>query len=203
MPPVSDWPKTRAAAKAAGTKFYFTGKPCKRGHMVLRYTSVGSCSECVSEHGRRWAEQNPTATRERSQRWAEQNPTALRERGRRWAAQNPTATRAKNRRANIKARGFQAPPWQTAEEREAVEAYCHACPLDMTVDHIVPLRHPEVVGLHVLQNLAYLTDADNKRKLVKLPDGLTPAQAVERGMAIWRRDVAEDGTINWEPYRPR
>jgi hypothetical protein len=38
---------TRAAAKAAGAKFYYTGKPCKRaGHLSSRYTSNGHCVDC-------------------------------------------------------------------------------------------------------------------------------------------------------------
>jgi HNH endonuclease len=37
---------TRAEARAAGSKFYFTGKECPRGHVVLRRVSSGSCTEC-------------------------------------------------------------------------------------------------------------------------------------------------------------
>ncbi|MGG7534650.1 HNH endonuclease [Rhizobium sp. 12,4] len=31
---------------AAGAKSYFTGKPCKSGHVALRFTLSGHCSEC-------------------------------------------------------------------------------------------------------------------------------------------------------------
>jgi 5-methylcytosine-specific restriction endonuclease McrA len=37
---------TRAEAKAAALKRYFTGKPCKHGHVAERVTINGSCSEC-------------------------------------------------------------------------------------------------------------------------------------------------------------
>ena len=37
----------REAAKAAGERFYVTGKPCKNGHMVKRYTANGLCSACA------------------------------------------------------------------------------------------------------------------------------------------------------------
>ena len=34
------------AAKAAGEMFYFTGKPCKHGHISKRYVSTQICYEC-------------------------------------------------------------------------------------------------------------------------------------------------------------
>lgn len=37
---------TRSAAKEAGEKHYFTGKPCKHGHVTTRLTSTGGCLEC-------------------------------------------------------------------------------------------------------------------------------------------------------------
>jgi hypothetical protein len=39
-------PKTRAEAKATGAKHYFTGEPCKHGHIALRKTK-GACIECL------------------------------------------------------------------------------------------------------------------------------------------------------------
>ncbi len=38
---------TKKAAKAAGHQHYYTGKPCKRGHLSPRYAS-GNCFECAS-----------------------------------------------------------------------------------------------------------------------------------------------------------
>jgi hypothetical protein len=40
---------TRAQAKAAGLTHYFTGKPCLRGHVDLRFTSIGKCAACARE----------------------------------------------------------------------------------------------------------------------------------------------------------
>lgn len=36
----------RTAAKLAGERFYWTGKPCRNGHVTKRYTSTGLCSAC-------------------------------------------------------------------------------------------------------------------------------------------------------------
>lgn len=39
-------PKTRKEALAVGEKTYFTGKPCKHGHVNKRYTSTRQCLGC-------------------------------------------------------------------------------------------------------------------------------------------------------------
>ena len=41
---------TRAEAQAQGLKHFFTGKPCKHGHVSKRYASTGQCKECVYAH---------------------------------------------------------------------------------------------------------------------------------------------------------
>lgn len=45
-------PRTRKEAKALGVMRYFTGAPCPHGHMAERYTSVGSCIECLRQRSR-------------------------------------------------------------------------------------------------------------------------------------------------------
>lgn len=56
-----DLPTSRAMAKALGSTTYFTGAPCKHGHVSVRWTSKGVCKECLdraktiyeaTEHGR-------------------------------------------------------------------------------------------------------------------------------------------------------
>ena len=38
---------SRKEAKATGSKYYGTGRPCTRGHTANRYASDGCCIECV------------------------------------------------------------------------------------------------------------------------------------------------------------
>lgn len=38
---------SRAAAVAAGQSTFFTGEPCKRGHVTYRYVKNGGCSDCI------------------------------------------------------------------------------------------------------------------------------------------------------------
>jgi hypothetical protein len=44
----SDNTKARREAANAGRKTYFTGVPCKHGHMCARYVTNGGCLECVT-----------------------------------------------------------------------------------------------------------------------------------------------------------
>ena len=49
-------PKNRKEAKALGSKYYFTGEPCKYGHIAPRKTK-GSCVECLKVE---WEKANTT-----------------------------------------------------------------------------------------------------------------------------------------------
>ena len=71
---------TRKAAKAAGLRYYFTGKPCKRGgHIDKRYVSSFTCMTCqrdkMRDRFRRLVGDEREARREyERQRW--RNPEA-------------------------------------------------------------------------------------------------------------------------------
>ena len=43
---------SRETAIRHGWKLYWTGKPCRRGHIAGRYVVDGSCSECRRERVR-------------------------------------------------------------------------------------------------------------------------------------------------------
>jgi hypothetical protein len=44
---------SRAEAREKGVRHYFTGRPCKHGHVVLRFAASGNCVVCLRE----WATQ--------------------------------------------------------------------------------------------------------------------------------------------------
>jgi hypothetical protein len=44
----------RKEALAKGLKRFFTGKPCKRGHVVERRVDTGDCVECANQRSRKW-----------------------------------------------------------------------------------------------------------------------------------------------------
>lgn len=74
-----------------------------------------------------------------------------------------TAKTAKYRASKIQ----RTPLWS---ETEAIKQFYLNCPKGMVVDHIIPLQGTEVSGLHVLENLQYLTPKENASKGNKLLD---------------------------------
>jgi hypothetical protein len=50
---------TRKQAKALGLTRYFTGKPCKHGHVCERYTANFACVECFRENRNRRYRDDP------------------------------------------------------------------------------------------------------------------------------------------------
>jgi len=76
----------RSEAKAHGLKRYFSGKPCKHGHVAERFTLSYQCVECNREFGQAWDKANLDKVRERSResarRLREANPEDAKERNR-------------------------------------------------------------------------------------------------------------------------
>ncbi len=67
---------TRAEAKALDLKHYFTGVPCKQGHVAERYVAAGcGCCECK----RQYSENNRERERERARLWREKDTERARE----------------------------------------------------------------------------------------------------------------------------
>jgi hypothetical protein len=136
-----------SAARRRGDLHYFTGKPCKHGHVSVRDSGHHGCVECRradqrSEKGRKWTRDYSKTPAMRA--W--------------WKAAN-AIRRAKKLNAT--------PHWlaedQLAEMRGFYEcAASRAEPHD--VDHIIPLIHPDVCGLHVPWNLQVLTASENRSK---------------------------------------
>lgn len=87
-------PKTRAEAKAKGVMRFFTGKPCKRGHVAERYTANPNCIECLRLVAERDREQRLKYLREYGHRRTA-DPILRAEREAR------TAARAEKRRRKI------------------------------------------------------------------------------------------------------
>lgn len=90
----NELPRTRAEARDAGSKHYFTGKPCKHGHVEKRFTGDGGCAECKRASVRKRYAANPEKARERVRRRNAANPEIGRERERKRRKENPEGVKA-------------------------------------------------------------------------------------------------------------
>lgn len=70
---------SKKKAKETGLKRYFTGKPCRRGHILERFVSSGACIKCTEVNARAWSRSHPEIVRAMRKSWAERNPERHRE----------------------------------------------------------------------------------------------------------------------------
>lgn len=80
--------KERLQAKEQNLPHYFTGKPCKRGHVSLRRTSDTRCLECSKEQAAKYRSDHAEEVSERSKQVREDNGDFIRERERRYYNEN-------------------------------------------------------------------------------------------------------------------
>jgi len=189
-------PKTREEAKRTGAKYYFTGQPCKHGHIAARKTK-GACVECLKVE---WEKASVTRAeyfkeynkreevKDRKNEWyvehreqviaaARTRPIAqLREYRDAWKENNKTQVRADTKARRRKHREA-TPLWLTRKQKSEIrQLYQIAITMTQTtgeqyvVDHIVPLRSDVVCGLHVPWNLRVITQEENLKKSNKLLD---------------------------------
>jgi 5-methylcytosine-specific restriction endonuclease McrA len=194
----SSLPKTRAEAKASGAKYYFTGEPCKHGHIAPRKTK-GACLECLKLE---WERGNQTraeyfraynqseAGQKAKQEYYGRNREAVIARAQARDTTKVTEYKLAYKERNpdlykelvsLRRRRFRlaTPKWLSAEQKLEIRLkYRLAIELSRrtgeryVVDHIVPLQGEEVCGLHVPWNLEVVTQTENLKKSNKLVDTL-------------------------------
>lgn len=69
----NDLPRSRAEAKEKGLRHYFTGEPCRNGHVDKRKTSDGRCLTCAKESNKRSYEANKEERIKGAQQWYAKN----------------------------------------------------------------------------------------------------------------------------------
>jgi len=78
----------RAEAKARGLTRYYTGNPCKRGHVSSRIVTDASCAACKNEKRREWTKANPDRVREKNRARYEKSPEKMKAKDAAWYAAN-------------------------------------------------------------------------------------------------------------------
>jgi hypothetical protein len=88
---------TRAGAKQQGKKRYFTGKPCRHGHISERYVLGAACAECVDVRRdpalnyarvKAWRAKNPHKRTEEARKYREKYPEKIAAKSKRWRDKN-------------------------------------------------------------------------------------------------------------------
>lgn len=190
------YPKTRKEAKATGAKYYFTGEPCKYGHIALRKTK-GACTECLrlewqqayEKRAEYFARYNHSEAGVRAkQSYYERNREIVKARAASRPLEDKRRYKDKYKQANpeyfnvlnnLRKRRHKnaTPPWLTYTQKQEMRAlYQQAAIITKTtgvryvVDHIIPLNGSTVCGLHVPWNLQVMTQEENLKKSNKLLD---------------------------------
>lgn len=171
----------RQEALAASKRFYRTGVPCKHGHHSKRFTKSSICLTCyiysrwnLRAWRRQWYAENAERLRpiwrekakERRKHLSKEKREYHLEATRQYRRKNPKIVLA-DCRARQLAKRNRTPKWA---DLRVMRRFYQQTPDGMTVDHIVPLRGKTVSGLHVAENLQYLSPFDNMSKRNKFDD---------------------------------
>ncbi len=161
----------RAEATAKGLPRYFTGKPCKSGHIAERTTKDKRCTTCSANWAAKWREKNPGRNAEYSRKWRAADP----ERAREGVRQSLRKWRPKNRhkkayetRLRDAGKAKRTPKWANLDAilciYEEAKELTEFTGVEWHVDHVIPLKGKLVSGLHVRENLQLLPAIENMRK---------------------------------------
>ena len=118
----------------------------------------------TKEYSRAYRANNLDRVRAHARKWARNNKDKVNEIRTRCRLRNPAWHSAQS--AEYRARKLRAMPhWLDKEQRGQIRDYYECAQLlDLTVDHIVPLKGKTVCGLHAPWNLQILSQTENCSK---------------------------------------
>ena len=165
---------TRAEAKAAGLKRYFTGVPCKNGHVAERFTNRSYCVACecgyrlrnkekirssqsqyraknkdkLSAYFRRRYEAEKDAARVRMKDWYAKNKAIAVRRANEWNKANPESKRSSVRNRRARLRGLLGAHTRAQIEKmlQAQRRRCAACKCSISDGYHVDHIQPVARG---------------------------------------------------------
>jgi hypothetical protein len=155
------YPATRKEALKQGSKWYYTGKPCKNNHIDVRLVANFGCKTCLykkreqyefSENYIQWKKENKSKV---SSNYIKNNLPKVLANTRKYQA-------AKRKRL---------PVWVDKTELERIKCLYQVAGMynkekleKWTVDHKIPLQGETVSGLHVFNNLQLMSSSKNSSK---------------------------------------
>ena len=155
------FPASQAEALRQGVTYYFTGKPCKHGHLSERFAKNRNCRECLSIRNR---------ARTKQGYWQDYGDETYkqhkRDRAKRYASSEAHKRAVRYRRYFEKNSRVATRQGVTELRRIRLEAQLLSIDTGVKheIDHIIPLIHSQVCGLDVPDNVQILTKRQNRRK---------------------------------------
>ena len=175
----------RLKAIQQGKSTYYSGVPCKRGHLSERRVDSYSCIECTNNNAKKWARKYPHQIRLADRKWKKnnkdisalnhseyyiQNREKLLNYNKEWNNNNKNRVRTYNinRRARI-SEGNLSIGLET-KLLDLQKSKCAICKIDINnkyhLDHILPLA---LNGENTDNNIQLLCPTCNHRKHAKHP----------------------------------
>jgi hypothetical protein len=188
-----DLPKSLSEAIKAGSRFYFTGAPCKKGHLEPRYTSSAECIVCrkskSSSRHKEKREEILRSTRIKSREkynndeeyrlkilaWQKEYREQYRDRRiesqRKYVENNRDKVRVNSLKYQYKRKAAltayytdELTEFAFEEARELCKLREESTGFSWEVDHVVPLISHKVCGLHNWTNFAVIPASENRSK---------------------------------------
>ena len=183
-------PRSRREAIELGVSSYFTGKPCKNGHLEKRNVK-GGCRGCKRDQKKTPEARKKKRKKEKlKRRTPEGRIKYLAQRARRFERirADPDRYESHKKRKREKRKAYKLTPAGRMKERirnarkekrlsiatpkwcemRAIDQFRAACPEGHHVDHIIPLNGVNVCGLNIIDNLQYLPAQENLFKSNKI-----------------------------------
>ena len=156
-------PKTRREALKSDSDYYFTNVPCIRGHVSPRFASNKNCVDCINERNR-----------ERTTKgyWKGYGDLEYKRKKRKAASEHYRKYKhlykdtSRIRRKRVLLASVHTPEGERRMKLKYLEAQRLTLEtgVEYVVDHIVPLAHKKVCGLHNDANTQVVTADFNKAK---------------------------------------
>lgn len=186
---------SRKTAQSLGLNRYYTGQPCKRGHLAERTTCNWRCVVCeqtyreehrieATKYSNQYRKDNTNKIKTTKTEWRKNNPKKWKEYNAKFRENNPEyhkqyrkdnpgiiiAAKLRRRVAEKQAR----PSWYESEQILILyrkrDELAELWDVDLQVDHVIPLRGVDVCGLHCWENLQIIEAKLNQIKSNKFEE---------------------------------
>jgi len=141
-------------AKEKGVPRYFTGKPCKHGHIAERRVADRGCVVCSSERTAQHRERNPNSSREVAKRYRQKHPERVKASKGRYNAENADAITAYNKKRYA----------ENAEARRAVAKKYREDNLEKIKETQKAYRQKNADRLNANRRIHYIANIEHERE---------------------------------------